>query len=186
MYQCCQLLAELYGQSGRKIQLLRKKVLIWFGLRYFLNAVSFWSNYTKSCHVTKGTNFFFSMAEFYGHSGQIILKRVGNTGRRASNCRKIFLEANFKGMRFSVMVRASDCHCQSRNSPSIHRHSEIWGAADEAVLNTVHRKKIAKIPFVILKGSRHKYYISIHATAAFSEDRESGGGGLRFTWGIPN
>jgi hypothetical protein len=39
MYQCCQLLAELSGQSGRKIQLLRKKVLN--GLRYFFNAVHF-------------------------------------------------------------------------------------------------------------------------------------------------
>ncbi len=28
--------------------------------------------------------------------------------------------------------------------PSILRHSEIWGAVDEAVLNTVHRKKISK------------------------------------------
>ncbi len=41
-----------------------------------------------------------------------------------------------------VVVRASGCQCQSRNSPkfdpSILRHSGIWGAADEAVLNNVH------------------------------------------------
>jgi hypothetical protein len=43
------------------------------------------------------------------------------------------------------VVKAADCQCQSRNSPgfdsSILRHSGIWGAADEAVLNIVHRKK---------------------------------------------
>ncbi len=42
----------------------------------------------------------------------------------------------------SRVVRASGCQCQSRNSPgfdpSILRHSGIWGAADDAVLNTVH------------------------------------------------
>ncbi len=45
----------------------------------------------------------------------------------------------------SRVVRASGCQCHSRNSPgfnpSILRHSEIWGAADEAVLNNVHNKK---------------------------------------------
>jgi hypothetical protein len=44
-------------------------------------------------------------------------------------------------MRSSLVVRASDCQCTSCNGPgfdpSIRRHSGIWGAADEAVLNTV-------------------------------------------------
>jgi hypothetical protein len=48
-------------------------------------------------------------------------------------------------MRSSLVVRASDCQCRSRNSPgfdpSILRRSVIRGAADEAVLNTVHRRK---------------------------------------------
>jgi hypothetical protein len=48
-----------------------------------------------------------------------------------------------------LMVRASDCQCQNRNSPvfdpSILRHSGIWGAADEAVLNKEH-KKLKKSP----------------------------------------
>jgi hypothetical protein len=43
-------------------------------------------------------------------------------------------------MRFRLVVRASDCQCRSRNShgfdPSIPAPG-IWGAADEAVLNTV-------------------------------------------------
>ncbi len=43
------------------------------------------------------------------------------------------------------MVRASGCQSQSRYSPefdsSILRHSEIWEAADEAVLNNVYWKK---------------------------------------------
>ncbi len=46
---------------------------------------------------------------------------------------------------FSQVVGASGCQCQSRNSPgfdpSILRHSGIWGAADDAVLNNVHKKK---------------------------------------------
>jgi hypothetical protein len=54
-------------------------------------------------------------------------------------------------MRSNRLVRVSNCQCRSRNSPafdlSLLRHSGIWGAADEAVLNTVHRKKkIKKIP----------------------------------------
>ncbi len=44
-------------------------------------------------------------------------------------------------MRSSLVVRASDCQCTSCNGPgfdpSIRRHSGIWGAADEAVLNIV-------------------------------------------------
>jgi hypothetical protein len=51
-------------------------------------------------------------------------------------------------MRSSLVVRASDCQCTSCNSPgfdpSIRRHSGIWGAADEAVLNIV-RKKIKSL-----------------------------------------
>ncbi len=49
-------------------------------------------------------------------------------------------------MRSSLVVRASDCQCTSCNGPgfdpSIRRHSGIWGAADEAVLNIVRKKKI--------------------------------------------
>ncbi len=52
-------------------------------------------------------------------------------------------------MRSSLVVRASDCQCTSCNGPgfdpSIRRHSGIWGAADEAVLNKV-RKKYKKNP----------------------------------------
>ncbi len=56
------------------------------------------------------------------------------------SCDNIFLT--------SRVVRASGCQCQSRNSPgfvpSIIRHSGIWGAADEAVLSNVHKKKKSK------------------------------------------
>ncbi len=52
-------------------------------------------------------------------------------------------------MRSSLVVRASDCQCTSCNGPgfdpSIRRHSGIWGAADEAVLNIVWTKR-KKIP----------------------------------------
>ncbi len=48
-------------------------------------------------------------------------------------------------MRSSLVVRASDCQCTSCNGPgfdpSIRRHSGIWGAADEAVLNIVRTKR---------------------------------------------
>ncbi len=48
------------------------------------------------------------------------------------------------------MVRASGCQCESRNSPGFDPNiSEILGAADEAVLNTVHREKTPKNPLVI-------------------------------------
>ncbi len=35
----------------------------------------------KKCNLTKGVVFFFAAAEFYGHSGRIIWKRVGNTAQ---------------------------------------------------------------------------------------------------------
>ncbi len=45
----------------------------------------------------------------------------------------------------SLVVRASDSQWCSRNcpgfDPSILRHSGIWGALDEAVLNIVHKKR---------------------------------------------
>ncbi len=54
-------------------------------------------------------------------------------------------------MRSSQGVKASDCQCRSRNSPGLDPSIlRIWGAADEAVLNTVHRKKIQKMPLLIL------------------------------------
>jgi len=52
-------------------------------------------------------------------------------------------------MRSSLVVGASDRQCRSRNcpgfDPSILRHSGIWEAAEEAVLNIVHRKEKIKI-----------------------------------------
>ncbi len=48
-------------------------------------------------------------------------------------------------MTSSRVVWASGCQCQCRNSlgfdPSILRHSGIWEAANEAVLNNVHKKE---------------------------------------------
>ncbi len=48
-------------------------------------------------------------------------------------------------MRSSLVVKASDCQCTSCNGPgfdsSIRRHSGIWGAADETVLNIVLNKR---------------------------------------------
>ncbi len=53
-------------------------------------------------------------------------------------------------MRSCLVVRASDLQCTSCNGPgfdpSIRRHSGIWGAVDEAVLNIVRNKKTTWIP----------------------------------------
>jgi hypothetical protein len=55
-------------------------------------------------------------------------------------------------MRSSRMVRASGCQCQSRNSPGFDPASsgtvECEGAADEAVLNNVHKNKNPKVSLV--------------------------------------
>jgi hypothetical protein len=60
-------------------------------------------------------------------------------------------------MRSSLVVRASDCQCTSCNGPgfdpSIRRHSGIWGAADETVLNIVQKKK-KKSPKKYLKKKK--------------------------------
>ncbi len=65
-------------------------------------------------------------------------------------------------MRSSLVVRASDCQCTSCNGPgfdlSIRRHSGIWGAADEAVLNIV-GKKYKKSPE---KNIFKKMFINMH------------------------
>ncbi len=59
---------------------------------------------------------------------------------------KIFFSSPYtiSMMRSSLVVRASDCQCTSCNGPgfdpSIRRHSGIWGAADETVLNIVRKK----------------------------------------------
>ncbi len=59
--------------------------------------------------------------------------------------RGLLLPLNNCMMRSSLVVRASDCQCTSCNGPgfdpSIRRHSGIWGAADEAVLNNVWTKR---------------------------------------------
>ena len=68
----------------------------------------------------------------------------------------------------SSCVRTSNFQCQSRSSPSfdlnILWHSRIWGAADEAVLNKVHKKLqhspggIFTVPLVTI---RTKYFTLI-------------------------
>ncbi len=76
-------------------------------------------------------------------------------------------------MRSNLVVRASDCQCTSCNGPgfdpSIRRHSGIWGAADEAVLNIVRTKRQKKFPQKILKkqnlglvSMKYKSILDIH------------------------
>jgi hypothetical protein len=65
----------------------------------------------------------------------------------------VSMKSGLEWMRSSLVVRVSDYQCRSLNSPgfdpSILRHSGIWGAADEAVLNTVHREKNKKNLLII-------------------------------------
>jgi hypothetical protein len=64
-------------------------------------------------------------------------------------------------MRSSLVVRASDCQCTSCNGPGfdprIRRHSGIWRAADEAVLNGVWKKE-KKIPQKIFRKKNFHYF----------------------------
>ncbi len=75
------------------------------------------------------------------------MQSVSSKEMQNANCKP---DVNRYGwMRSSRVVRASDCQCQSRNSPEydarILLHSGIWEAVDEAVLKKVH-KKIQKNP----------------------------------------
>ncbi len=75
-------------------------------------------------------------------------------------------------MRSGREVRASDNQCRSRNfpgfDPSILRHSGIWGATDEAVLNKVLKKipPFLKVPYCGFGSSRipnvFKLYVHLH------------------------
>ncbi len=68
-------------------------------------------------------------------------------------------------MRSSRVMRVSGCQCQCRNSPgvdpSILRHSRIWGAADKAMLNNVHKKKKSKKSSFILLISSPFFFFQI-------------------------
>ncbi len=64
-------------------------------------------------------------------------------------------------MRSSLVVWPSDCQCRSPGfDPRILRHTGIWRAADEAVLNKVHRKKSQKSPCLPIAGFTKKCRLS--------------------------
>ncbi len=67
----------------------------------------------------------------------------------------LWMRSSLVWMRSSLVVWPSDCQCRRPGfDPRILRYSGIWGATDEAVMNTVHReKKIQKIPlFIYCRG----------------------------------
>jgi hypothetical protein len=70
----------------------------------------------------------------------------GQTRRVERGMGGLRMRSSLPRMRSSLVVRASDCQCTSCNGPGfdpiIRRHSGIWGAADEAVLNIVRTKRI--------------------------------------------
>ncbi len=81
-------------------------------------------------------------------------------------------------MRSSLVVRASDCQCTSCNcpgfDPSIRRHSGIWEAADEAVLNTVQYgielslfKYLQFISFYALSGKMKTNVVILRSPTGF-------------------
>jgi hypothetical protein len=76
-----------------------------------------------------------------------------NPTESAKNVRKKCIyraKCVYRGWDLAELVRVSDCQIRSRISPgfdpSILRHSGIWRAADEAVLNKVHLKQTKKSP----------------------------------------
>ncbi len=93
-------------------------------------------------------------------------------------------------MRSSLVVRASDCQCTSCNGPgfdpSIRRLSGIWGAADEAVLNIVKKKR--KNPPGEIFRERYTVYGETWSSAVWMERariiiRAGDGGGLKVMGG---
>jgi hypothetical protein len=75
-----QLLAELSCKSSiEDFPLLDKLFLFLCNFNYFI----------KKYQITEGTEFYFSVVEFYGHSGRLISERVCNIGRRANKCQQI-------------------------------------------------------------------------------------------------
>ncbi len=58
-----------------------------------------------------GLNFFSSAADIYGNTGgRTIVKRVGNTGRRANKFQQIFLHAYFKQKQTDALVPVCFCN----------------------------------------------------------------------------
>ncbi len=86
---------------------------------------------------------------------------------------KLFAEKYDKKFPQKLMVRASDCQCRNRNSPtfdpSILRHSGIWGAADEAVLDTVHKKIIQILDGRVVMAGNLNGKISCHQLTGFGK-----------------
>ncbi len=95
------------------------------------------------------------------------------------------MRSSLMRMRSSLVVRASDCQCTSCNGPgfdlSIRRHSGIWGAADEAVLNIVRTKRKKSPKKYLFKGIQEatsylklaivifwKFGVSFHKRQAFA------------------
>jgi hypothetical protein len=131
-----------------------KRILIW---KQFFNKLSqafIWSLPSACLDLRSG----------HSKKGLMILKNGGKTviiqNQQSQNWLQLHMaktgEKYVKGifldffmylymwMRSSRVVRASDCQCQSRNSPeapSILRHNGMWGAAEEAVLNKEHGEK---------------------------------------------
>jgi hypothetical protein len=74
-------------------------------------------------------------------------------------------------MRSGRVIRASDSECRSRNcprfDPSILRHSGIFGAADEAVLNIVHKKERHAFSWACGRGCSARSYFQIKFPASY-------------------
>ncbi len=94
-------------------------------------------------------DFVMVMGNFFSENSSANWEKLEET--KLYNRRLIYYKASIDRkqadeMEPSLVVRASDCQCTSCNGPgfdlSIRLHSGIWGAADEAVLNIVRKKKI--------------------------------------------
>jgi hypothetical protein len=62
-------------------------------------------------------------------------------GKQKQNEKYLYCKVELRWMRSSLVVKASDCQCLSRISSGFDPSWNLRGAADEAVFNSVHRKK---------------------------------------------
>jgi len=119
-------------------------------LPFYFNPIFFFPSFIWSCALL---NYF------------TLMRLLDQLDCKSDN--QINMRSSLLWMRSSLVVRASGCPCKLSNGPgfksSIRWHSGIWGAADEAVLNTVHEihENPTKSPFLKINRICLHQYISI-------------------------
>ncbi len=141
---CSLLLPLLAGPRGSKRRCLRRWTS---GSGSLLSALTF-ARWSQGFQMTVSGKLYFWMRILRPDTTLVTMCSPGvwmyTLEHKQSSNRK-YMSIISDEMRSSLVVRASDCQCTRCSDPGFHpsicRHSGIWGAADEAVLNVV-RKKI--------------------------------------------